>query len=130
MHPFRAAIEAGDVTAAVPLLSADVVFHSPVVFTPYQGREAVAPILHAVWQVFEDFRYLRELSSADAAHHALVFQARVGGRQLEGCDFLHVDEHGLIDELTVMVRPLTATLALAEAMKALLAAAGGSASEG
>ena len=53
----------------------------------------------------------------------LVFQARVGGRQLEGSDFLHARAGGLIDELVVMVRPLSAALALAEAMKAQLAAA-------
>lgn len=111
--------------AAVALLSPDVVFHSPVVFRPYQGREAVAPILHAVAQVFEDFRYVREFGSEEAGYHALVFEARVGDHLLEGCDFLHVDEHGAIDELTVMVRPLTATLSLAEAMRARLT--GGSA---
>jgi hypothetical protein len=123
MHPFRAAIEARDIDAAVALLSDDVVFRSPIVFRPYQGREAVAPILRAVSQVFEDFRYVREIGSEDAADHALVFHARVGDRQIEGSDFLHIDDHGSIDELAVMVRPLTATLALAEAMKAQLAAA-------
>jgi limonene-1,2-epoxide hydrolase len=121
MQPFRAAIEARDVDAAVALLSADVVFRSPVVFKPYQGRAAVAPILRAVLQVFNDFRYVREIGSADAADHALVFRARVGDLQIEGCDFLHIDDHGTIDELMVMVRPLTATLALAEAMNAQLA---------
>jgi hypothetical protein len=110
------------VDAAVALLSADVVFRSPVVFKPYQGRAAVAPILRAVSQVFDDFRYVREFGSADAADHALVFRARVRDLQIEGCDFLHIDDYGTIDKLTVMVRPLTATLALAEAMDAQLGA--------
>jgi ketosteroid isomerase-like protein len=120
MHPFRAAIEARDIDAAVALLGEDIVFRSPVVFTPYRGREAVRPILHAVSQVFEDFSYVREIGSPDAADHALVFHARVGDRQLEGSDFIHVDDDGSIDELTVMVRPLSAALALAEAMSARL----------
>jgi hypothetical protein len=47
-----------------------------------------------------------------------VFAARVGDRELEGCDFLHENADGLIDEFVVMVRPLTAALALAEAMRA------------
>ena len=122
MHPFRAAIEAGDVAAAVASLSDDVVFRSPVVFRPYQGRDAVAPILHAVSRVFEDFRYTREIGAPDAADHVLVFRARVGEIEVEGSDFLHLNEDGSIDELVVMVRPLTAVLALAEAMKARLAA--------
>jgi limonene-1,2-epoxide hydrolase len=123
VHPFGAALEARDVNAAVALLSEDVVFRSPVVFKPYHGRDAVAAILHAVSRVFEDFRYVREIGAPDATDHALVFQARVGERQIEGCDFLHLDEHGSIDELAVMVRPLSGTLALADAMKAQLAAA-------
>jgi hypothetical protein len=126
LHPFRVAIEARDMDTAVELLSPDVVFRSPVVFKPYQGREAVAPILRAVSLVFEDFRYVREIGSKDAAHHALVFHARIGDQQIEGCDFLHIDDHGSIDELVVMVRPLTATLTLAEAMKAQLAPAASS----
>jgi len=126
VHPFRVAIEARDMDTAVELLSPDVVFRSPVVFKPYQGREAVAPILRAASLVFEDLRYVREIGSKDAAHHALVFHARIGDQQIEGCDFLHIDDHGSIDELVVMVRPLTAALALAEAMKAQLAAAASS----
>ncbi|HET6481827.1 MAG TPA: nuclear transport factor 2 family protein, partial [Actinoplanes sp.] len=47
MHPFRAAIEARDLDAAIALLHEDVVFRSPVVFTPYRGRFAVAQILRA-----------------------------------------------------------------------------------
>ena len=123
MHPFRAAIEARDLDAAVALLSEDVVFRSPVVFKPYRGRAAVAQILRAVLQVFEDFRYVREIGAEDAADHALVFQARIGDLRLEGADFLHTGVDGAIDELVVMIRPLSATVALATAMQARLAAA-------
>ena len=75
----------------------------------------------AVFEVFEDFRYVREIGAADAADHALVFRTRIGAREIEGCDFLHRDENGAITELTVMVRPLNGALALAETMKAKLA---------
>jgi hypothetical protein len=120
VHPFRAAIETGDLPAALALLAEDVVFRSPVVFRPYHGRAAVAPILAGVVRVFEDFRYVREIGAVGARDHALVFEARVGNRHLEGCDFLHTADDGLIDEFAVMVRPLSAALALAEAMKAQL----------
>jgi hypothetical protein len=121
VHPFRTAIEARDVNAAAALFRDDVVFHSPIVFTPYHGRAAVSRILLAVVHVFEDFRYVREIGAPDARDHALVFQARVGDKRIEGSDFLHLDENGSISELTVMVRPLSAALALAEAMKTQLA---------
>jgi hypothetical protein len=121
MVPFRAAVEAGDFEAAIALLAEDVVFRSPIVFKPYRGRAQVGVILRAVSHVFEDFRYTREIGAPDAHDHALVFEARVGQRQLEGCDFIHTDEHGRIQELVVMVRPLSGALALAEAMQARLA---------
>jgi SnoaL-like domain len=118
MHPFRSAIETGDTDGVLDLVSPDVVFNSPIVFRPYHGREALGVILRAVMRVFQDFRYEREIGAGGASDHALLFRARVGDRELHGCDFLHVGDDGLIDELTVMVRPLSAALALAEAMNA------------
>jgi hypothetical protein len=124
MNPFRAAVEARDLDAAIALFAEDALFRSPIVFKPYTGRDQIAPVLYAVSRVFEDFRYLREIGAPDAQDHALVFEARVGARMLEGCDFLHTNDEGLIDELVVMVRPLSAALALAEAMRAQLATLG------
>ncbi|OBB19306.1 nuclear transport factor 2 family protein [Mycolicibacterium elephantis] len=121
MHPFRTAIEAGDLDGAVALLHENVVFKSPVVFTPYKGRVAMRRILAAVIEVFQDFRYVREIGAADARDHALMFEARVGDKRLEGCDFIQRDDDGVITEFTVMVRPMSAMLALAEAMKVRLA---------
>ncbi|MEU0112492.1 nuclear transport factor 2 family protein [Streptomyces bobili] len=118
MRAFREAVEAGDLKAVEALLAEDVVFTSPVVFKPYPGKAITAAILRAVSEVFEDFRYEQELAGADGRDHALVFSARVGERELSGCDFIHVDEDGLIDRLTVMVRPLSGAHALAEAMGA------------
>ena len=118
MRAFREAVEAGDLDAVEALLAEDVVFTSPVVFKPDPGKAITAAILRAVTEVFEDFRYEQELAGADGRDHALVFTARVGERELSGCDFIHVDEDGLIDRLTVMVRPLSGAHALAEAMGA------------
>jgi limonene-1,2-epoxide hydrolase len=123
VHPFRRAIEARDLDAAVALMREDVVFRSPVVFSPYHGRETLRRILEAVIAVFEDFRYVREIGADDARDHALVFETRVGDKQVEGCDFIELDEDGAISALTVMVRPMSGAVALAEAMKAQLATA-------
>jgi limonene-1,2-epoxide hydrolase len=123
VHPFRRAIEARDLDAAIALMREDVVFRSPAVFKPYHGREAVRRLLDAVLAVFEDFRYTREIGAAGSRDHALVFETRVGDKQIEGCDFLQLDEDGAISELTVMVRPMSGLLALAEAMKVQLATA-------
>ncbi|GAA3506135.1 nuclear transport factor 2 family protein [Streptomyces prasinosporus] len=118
MQAFRKAVEAGDLDAAVALLAEDVVFTSPAVFKPYTGKPVTGAILRAVAEVFEDFRYVREINDAGGRDHALVFTARVGDREVHGCDFIHLGEDGLIDELTVMVRPLSGAQALAAAMGA------------
>jgi hypothetical protein len=118
MHPFRQAVEAWDMAAVEALLAENVVFTSPVAYQPYPGKALTAAILRGVARVFEDFHYVREIAGADGRDHALVFQAKVNGREVHGCDFLHLDEDGLIDDLTVMVRPLSGANALAEAMGA------------
>jgi limonene-1,2-epoxide hydrolase len=114
----KTALEARDLDAAVALMAPDVVFRSPIVHKPYQGPEAVRALLGGVMAIFEDFRYERVIGAPDAADHALVFVTRVGERQIEGCDFLHENADGLIDEFVVMVRPLTGAMALADAMRA------------
>ncbi|WP_345494973.1 nuclear transport factor 2 family protein [Nocardia callitridis] len=118
MRAFQEAVEAGDFARIEALLADDVVFTSPVAFKPYPGKAITAAILRGVGRVFADFRYIREIVSADERDHALVFEAQVGGKTVNGCDFLHFDDAGKIDELTVMVRPLSAATLLAEAMGA------------
>ena len=117
-HPFRKAVEERDEAAIEALLAENVVFTSPVAFKPYPGKAMTAAILRAVLRVFEDFRYVREIAGADGRDHALVFTATVDGKLVNGCDFLHFDDDGLIDDFTVMVRPLSGATALAEAMGA------------
>lgn len=118
MHPFREAIENRDLPAVEALLADDVVFTSPVAFKPYHGKPMTAAILRGVFRVFEDFRYVREIGAADAADHALLFETLVTGKLVTGCDFIHLNSEGKIDDLMVMVRPLSGATALAEAMGA------------
>jgi hypothetical protein len=120
--PFREAIERGDVDAVGELLAADVVFHSPVTFHPFVGRETVTRLLGQVAQVFEDFRYTDELVTDGA--HALVFRATVAGKEIEGVDLLRFDAQGLIADFTVMLRPLSGLLPFAQAMGERVADAG------
>lgn len=121
MERFRRAVEAKDVDAMVDCLADGVVFQSPLVFRPYVGRAAVGTLLRAAASVFEDFRYVAELSGSGQT--ALVFQARIGGRDVQGIDLGQVDASGRLTHLTVFVRPLSAALALGEAMRTRLEAA-------
>ena len=119
---FRAAVERGDIEAAVALLAEDVVFRSPAVFKPYEGRRTVATILRTVFDVLEDFRYTDELDGDGL--HGLLFEARVGDRSLQGIDLLRPARNGQIAEFTVMIRPASGLIAVAERMGPALQAAG------
>ena len=119
MREFREAVESHDTDAMERLLADDVQFTSPVAFKPYEGRHITAAILRAVLRVMgADFRYVRTFASEDGRDHALEFTTMVNGKALDGCDFLHLNEDGKIDDFMVMVRPLSAAQALAEAMGA------------
>ena len=115
---FRAAAESKDFSAIDELFAEEVRFKSPVVFKPYEGRDAVAMILGAVVQVFEDFRYTDQVEVGETA--TLAFSARVGDRELDGIDLLRFDSDGRVRELAVYVRPISGVNALAEAMMAKL----------
>ena len=120
---FRAAAEAKDFSRIEELFSADVVFNSPVVYKPYQGREPLAVLLHAILQVLEDFRYIAQVETGDTG--VLVFAARVGERELQGVDILRFSADDTIVEMTVMLRPMSGLHAAAERMRELLEAADG-----
>jgi hypothetical protein len=120
-HPFRKAVEERDEGAIQAMLADDVVFISPVAFKPYVGKPITAAILRGVLRVFEDFRYIREIADANGRDHAFVFEAGISGApgvKITGCDFLHFNDDGLIDEFMVMVRPLSGATALSDAMGA------------
>jgi hypothetical protein len=111
---FKQAVLSGDADALETVLAEDVVFRSPAVFKPYEGREATTVVLRAVSQVFENFRYDDHFKGQDG--EALLFSARVGNRELNGIDLLRFDDEGKVSELTVLIRPLSGLNALVEAM--------------
>jgi hypothetical protein len=114
-HPFRVAAEAKDVELMTATLREDVVLHSPILFRGFEGRETVGQVLTHVAATLEDLTYVDELTTG--ASVCLRFKARVGDRELEGIDFLELDEEGRVRELTVFMRPLSAITTFNERMK-------------
>jgi len=119
----RKAIETGDLDATISCMSPEIIFHSPVTFKPFEGREAVAGLFSILFRTFEDFRYVSEYIAADGSA-VLHFRTRVGDRDVEGIDLLRFGADGLIDDFTVFVRPLSAVNALRDSIGAQLAAGG------
>lgn len=116
MRQFREAVESKDFDAVPPLLAEDAIFRSPVVFKPFEGKAYVTAVLLAALRILEDFHYVADMQSEDGRDSALVFKARVGESEVHGCDFIHVNDDGLIDEFAVMIRPLSAVQAVGAAM--------------
>ena len=103
------------------VLREDVVLHSPILFRGFEGREMVGQVLTHVAATLEDFAYTDEIAGEDTV--CLRFKAKVGDRELEGIDFLELDDDGKVTELTVFMRPLSAINAFNEQMKMRLEAA-------
>jgi hypothetical protein len=125
MHAFRRVVEARELERLGEVFAEHVVLHSPIAGRPYEGRELVVKIVTIVASIFEDFAFQREIGAETDDDHALMFGARVGDMSIQGCDFLHTDADGLVDEITVMLRPLKAVHAFEEQMRKQFAAAVG-----
>jgi hypothetical protein len=109
-----------DVEALDALLADHVVFHSPVVHTPQQGRAITKLYLGAALQVLnnDSFRYLRQVIGPSDA--VLEFATEVDGIHINGVDIIHWNADGKIDDFKVMVRPLKAINLLHGLMKQML----------
>ena len=106
------------------LLADDVVFYSPVVFTPQRGKEITTLYLAGASQVLggDSFRYTKEVLAGNTA--VLEFETSVEGKYVNGVDIITGDDTGRIVEFRVMIRPLQAIQAVHEQMGRLLATGG------
>ena len=108
----RRAFETKDLEALVSALSADVIIHSPVAYRPFNGSAAGRVLFTAVLDTYEDFRYVDTLQGKSSL--ALVFDARIGDRDIQGVQHVHLDPEGLVDQVVLMVRPLSGGQAFAD----------------
>lgn len=100
------------------LLDDDVVFYSPVVYTPQAGKAITTLYLSAAGQTLpgektsstgdssKGFRYTKQVLSGDTA--VLEFETTVEGKYVNGVDIIRCNDAGKIIEFRVMIRPLQA----------------------
>jgi hypothetical protein len=113
------------------LLAEDVVFYSPIVFTPQKGKDAAKLYLTAAGSTFgvepskgsgakgkSTFRYTKEVLSGQ--HAVLEFEVEVGGKYVNGVDIITCNAEGRIAEFRVMIRPLQAVNMMHQQMMAML----------
>ena len=102
------------------LLDDDVVFLSPVVFTPQHGKPLTVKYLAAAFQVLfgPTLRYIREIIGASDA--MLEFETEIDGVVVNGVDIIRWNDAGRIVEFKVMIRPLKAINLVHQRMAATL----------
>lgn len=90
------------------LLSDDVVFYSPVVHTPQEGKAITTMYLTAALSVFvnDTFHYVREV--IDKNNAVLEFETEIDGIIVNGVDMITWNDEGQIVSFKVMLRPLKA----------------------
>jgi hypothetical protein len=100
--------EAHDPAQLDHILDDDVVFLSPVVHTPQEGKMITTAYLVSAGDVLgsDDFKYTEEFTSDTGA--VLQFQTKIDGIFIEGIDMITWNEAGKIVEFKVMLRPLKA----------------------
>jgi hypothetical protein len=86
------------------LLASDVVFNSPVFVHPITGHEMVARLLETVYTIFGVPTYRLRLSKGDDT--VLLFDGEIDGETLQAAVVIRDRSQGLIQELTVLMRPL------------------------
>jgi len=97
----------------------NVIFYSPVVFTPQKGKKiTMAYLAAAVQSLADEFTYVKEIVTDH--HVVLEFECKIDGKYVNGIDMMTFDEQYRCTEFRVMVRPLQAVNAIHQSMMAML----------
>ncbi|MBE0424639.1 MAG: nuclear transport factor 2 family protein [Lutibacter sp.] len=104
------------------LLSDEVIFYSPIVWTPQEGKQITKLYLMAAMEVFggenADFKYVKQV--IDNKQFILEFVTLIDGVTVNGVDMIEVNDDGKIISFKVMVRPLKAINKVHEKMGEML----------
>jgi ketosteroid isomerase-like protein len=108
MAAWHKLVKAEDTDSLDNILAENVVFHSPVVHTPQEGKPITKLYLTAALHVLnnDSFRYLREIISGNNA--VLEFSTMIEGITINGVDMISWGADGRITDFKVMIRPLKA----------------------
>ena len=110
IHAFTAALQRKDLDAMLIHMSDDVRLLTPLVAEPFQGKAAIRPVVEALLAVVDRFEFLELMEGPQ--HVSEFFKVKVGSLALDGMDYWRLNEEGLIQEMTVLWRPLPAIVAV------------------
>lgn len=105
-----------DVEAVLGHFADDVVFRSPAVFAPQEGKDLAALYLRSAMAVLgPSLRYVGEWYGPSSA--VLEFEAELDGLYVHGVDMLRWNDDDRLVSFTVMVRPMRGLTKLVELMQ-------------
>ncbi|OBH01570.1 nuclear transport factor 2 family protein [Mycobacterium sp. E3247] len=110
LKSFLDAMHARDAKGAAQYLAENVTLKSPIVVEPFVGRDQAAGILRHLLGVIDEFTVVDILVSK--THFAAVFNIKAGSTNVAGMDYIHTDDTGKIDSMTISWRPLPAVVAV------------------
>jgi hypothetical protein len=123
VRAWHAVVQSGDPALLDDLLADDVVFRSPAVFTPQQGKAITTRYLTSAMAVLgPSLRYVGEWHGETSA--VLEFEADLDGVFVQGVDMLHWNGEDKLVAFTVLVRPMRGLQKLVELMARELAREG------
>ena len=119
VRAWHAVVESRDLAQLDRVLADDVVFRSPAVFAPQEGKELTTRYLRGALAVLgPTLRYTEEWYGPSSA--VLEFEAELDGLYVQGVDLLRWDDDNRLTSFTVMVRPMRSLAKLVELMQAQL----------
>ena len=110
IHAFTAALQRKDLDGMLTHMSDDVRLLTPLVSEAFQGKASISPVVEALLAVVDSFEFLELMEGPQ--HVSEFFKVTVGSLVLDGMDYWRLNEEGLIQEMTVLWRPLPAIVAV------------------
>ena len=110
LHAFTAAMQRKDLEAMLTHMADDMILKTPLVDEPFKGKTAIRPVVQALLGVVDEFDFRETMQGPQ--HVSAFFGITVGSIELDGMDYFRLNEAGLLQEMTVLWRPLPAVVAV------------------
>ena len=109
-----------DYNLLTEILHKDVIFYSPVVYSPQRGKDITMQYLMAASEVFNssNFKYIKEINNQNLA--SLEFTLTIEDTEINGVDLISWNNASLITEFKVFIRPLQGVNLIHKLMQQML----------
>ena len=121
IHAFTAAMQRKDLDAMLSHMADDVTLNTPLAAEAVKGKAAIRAVVGPLLAVVDRFEFREVMQGPE--HVSSFFKVAVGPDELDGMDCWRLNGAGLIEEMTVLWRPLPAAMAVRDKLAAIAAPA-------